>query len=158
MENNSENTLGTIRNNDIYEFIEEVIQGIEMKLYNQLNEENKLDIIKNSEIMYMGINYLEIYLNIINKSLLEKTDPLICQKIDKISNIYSLENKYILNIITNMLMKSYPKFTRSKLNPESKEAYLNSVNEILKLMRKYIEYIFESDMNKLMQAFNKTDC
>jgi hypothetical protein len=157
---NTNNTL--INNNqkdliqeELFTFINEIITGIELKIYNQLTEQNKLSQIQTSEIMFMGMNYLEVYLSVICKGLLEKTDPLICEKISTFSSAYSIEDKFMLNIITNTIMKAYPKFTRSKLCPDSKEIYLTSIQDILTTMSKYIRFIFNSDMDKLLKACNK---
>jgi hypothetical protein len=140
---------------EIIQFVNEIITGIELKIYNQLVEQDKLDIIKTSDIMFMGMNYLEIYLNIIYKGLIEKTDVFICEKISNFSDIYKIEGKFILNVLSNIIMKTYPKFPRSKLISNSKEEYINSIHEILEIMRKYICYTFESDMEKLLKVYNK---
>jgi hypothetical protein len=152
--NNPYENEPTLKNDEILTFMNEVITGIELKIYNQLIEDEKLSMITTTDVMYMGINYLEIYLSVIYKGLIEHTDPLICEKISSFSKSYGIEDKFMLNIITNTLMKSYPKFPRSKLSTESKDAYLTSVQDILTTMSKYVRFAFTSDMEKLLKVYN----
>lgn len=64
---------------------------------------------------------------------------------------------YALNILTNVIMKCYPMFLRSKLNLEDQEKYIDSVRSISAIMRNYMLKIFEIDLEKFNSNKNKKD-
>jgi hypothetical protein len=142
----------------IYYFIEEVFIGIETKVYQMTTEkEGFKDKLNTREGMLYGMNLLEFYLNTLYKTLVEKSDDFIMKKFEHMGQILEMHPVYALNIITNVIMKCYPLFTRSKLNLEDKDKYIDSVKSITGLMRKYILKTFEEDLEKFNLHKNNKD-
>jgi len=136
----------------IFQFIQDVIIGIEKKIYSTPNVKDKLT--KRDSMMY-GINYLEFYLDQLYKNLVERNDEFMCNKFTELGNILNLHPVYTLNIISNVIMKSYPLLTRSKLNTINECEYLDSVIDITNCMKKYILTLFNIDFKKLIEEKNK---
>ncbi len=132
----------------IFAFIQDVMIGIELRIWDQL--ENTRERIKTPEAMYLGVSMIEFYLTNVHKSLLEKSDELIIETFNKFSEFIPLEQKYILNLLTNTINRAYAKLPRSKLITESKDEFLKSLKEVMLLMKKYILYCFNEDLKKLI--------
>jgi hypothetical protein len=153
MDNNISDNIKSDDINILIEFIEDVFMGIEIKIYENLINKNK-EQIKSSDAKLMGINMLEFYLSQITKSLAsekqEEDFDIIKEKFDKFSEILSLDKMVILNLITNVIMKSYTKLPRSKLVvSEDIDEYKNSLKDIFVLMRKYITFCIEEYINEI---------
>jgi hypothetical protein len=156
--NNSKPQIALSTQDTVYNFIEEVFIGIETKVYQITSQkEDFKDKLKTKDGMLYGINFLEFYLNTLYKSLVEKSDDFIYKKFEDIGQILEMHPVYALNILTNVIMKCYPMFTRSKLNLEDKEKYIDSVRIICGIMRKYMLKIFEEDLEKFNLHKNNKD-
>jgi hypothetical protein len=153
----------------VFEFIQDVLYGIETKVFlmicepkadkdivTELQEQNNIEIsdLKTQKAMYYGMNLLEYYLNGLYKSLVDKSDPFMCDKFEEIGKLIDFHPVYALNIITNVIMKIYPLCPRSKLVLDSKEKYLESVKETLLIMKKYTLKIFNEDLKNLLAQKN----
>jgi hypothetical protein len=154
----------------VFELIENVLYGIETKVFSIITEptsgekdiaselqvKNKTDItdLKTQKAMYYGTNLLEYYLNGVYKSLVDKSDPFMCDKFAEIGKLINIHPVYALNIISNVIMKVYPLCPRSKFVLENKEKYLDSVKQTLLIMKKYTLKIFNEDLKKLSEQKN----
>jgi hypothetical protein len=136
----------------IFNFIKDIFIGIEMKIFAMIDDKKEFkEKITTSEAMHIGVSLIEYYLNQLYRKLLEKDDELIVNKFNEFTNILNDNPVIILNLISNVIMKCYPLFPRSKLNIENLEKYILSVNENTDKMKKYIITMFNGDLNKLKE-------
>lgn len=150
MEGDNINTNTSEIDTALYGFIEDVFIGIETKVYSTLKEKENFNTqIISNEGMLLGINLLEYYLNQVYKSLVDKDDDLITSKFKIYSDLINNTPVYTLNLFTNIIMKSYPKLPRSKLNIENETKYIESVKETAEIMKKYMLHTFHQDLDKL---------
>jgi len=140
----------------IFEFIENVILGIELKIwdkYNDSNDENhkeEIDIkIKSTEAKYISNSMMEYYLNQTYKNLVEKADDCVNDCLKDFQEKMNLKNFTCLNIISNVIMNCYTKLPRSKLNVENKEKYKESIFDICNLMKKFIIFDFRLKLKEI---------
>jgi len=135
----------------MFEFIEDVFIGIEKKVFSMSVEKPEIkDKLTNKEGMLLGMNLLEFYLNQVYKQLVEKTDELITNKFEEFGTSLKLHPVYTLNVITNLIMRIYPLFTRSKLVLDDELKYIESVKGVTKTMRKYISCSLNDEFQKLI--------
>lgn len=155
---NSKTQIPISTQDTVYNFIEEVFIGIETKVYQMTSQKVDFkDKLSTKEGMLYGVNFLEFYLNSLYKILVEKSDDFIIKKFEEIGQILEMHPVYALNILTNVIMKCYPMFSRSKLNLEDQEKYIDSVRRISAIMRNYMLKIFEEDLEKFNSNKNKKD-
>ena len=147
----------------VYEFIQEVFLGIETKVFGMISGEDSKDLstemqnsnnsdlndLKTQKAMLYGANLLEFYLNELYKNLVDKSDDFIYKKFEDLGQLVEIHPVYVLNVITNVIMKAYPLCPRSKLVIESKEKYIDSVKEIVLVMKKYMMTLFNEDLKVL---------
>lgn len=146
----------------IFDFIENIITGMEIKVYDKFNEKNEsidksesLEKLKSSEAIYVSSSMMEYYLNQMYKNLVEKiNDDYMNQNLKELAEESGLKTFSCLNIITNVIMNCYTKLPRSKLELENKDKYIGSVNSICKLMKKFIIYDFRTRLREFQKQKN----
>lgn len=152
MDNNQTSTTDDL----IFLFIEEVFLGIEKKNYSTLKDkENYDELLKTRNGMFVGMNFLEVYLDQLYKILVNKEDEFILQKFHEIGDKLDLNPVLSLNLVSNVIMRVYPLFTRSKLNTLNETVYLESVKDVTCIMKKYIVKLFNDDLKKLNEEKQK---
>ena len=155
----------------IFDFIENIIIGIEQQVFENFKEKykeiNKSEIdekMKSQEALYLSNNMMEFYVNQMYKNLVEKTDDCMNESLKVFEEKLKISNFTCLNIISNVIMNSYTKLPRSKLNTENVENYILSVKSITTLMKKFIIFDFRLRYNELlvkskeMENQDKEDC
>ena len=119
---------------------------------------------KSQEALYLSNNMMEFYVNQMYKNLVEKTDDCMNESLKVFEEKLKISNFTCLNIISNVIMNSYTKLPRSKLNTENVENYILSVKSITTLMKKFIIFDFRLRYNELlvkskeMENQDKEDC
>ena len=159
--NSNENMNGNLSmliEDQIFHFIGDVVLGIEKKNYSTLREKENFDeLLKTRNGMFVGMNFLEIYLDTLYKKLVNKDDEFISDTFAEFGEKMKLNPVFSLNLIANVIMRVYPLFTRSKLNTENESVYLESVKNVTGTMKAYIVKIFNEDFNKLNEERKKND-
>ncbi len=162
LKNNFSDELTELENS-VFEFIENLILGIELKVWDKFNESNngsnKDEIdkkIKSAEALYVSNGMMEYYLNQTYKNLVEKSDDCINTTLNNFQEKMNMNNFTILNIISNVIMNSYSKLPRSKLNVEDKEKFKESVLSVNKLMKKFIVFDFRNKFKEVQEKLKNT--
>ena len=138
---------------EAFSFINEVIIGIEREVYTKSLENNDIKKgLKDTNGMLIGNRFLEYYLIQVYKQLSEKTDDIIVEKFNKLGTLCDEKPIFMLNLISNVLNKVYPMMPRSKLDPENKDKYTQSVIANLMLMKNYIMKDLEDYLKKVKEA------
>lgn len=142
----------------VFDFIENIILGIELKVWDKFNEDNKdkekteIDQkLKSSEAMYVSNSMMEYYLNQTYKNLVDKADDCVNDFLNAFEEKMNLTNFTCLNIISNVIMNSYTKLPRSKLNVEDRDKFKESILDVCKLMKKFIIFDFRMKLKEVRE-------
>lgn len=143
---------------EAFNFIKEVFIGIEREIYKR-SEENKLlqKKLKEMDSMLLGVRLIEFYLNNVSIQLLDRHDPYIIEIFEHYGKVCKEEPKFMLNIVSNVINKTYPMFQRSKLDVSNQYKYIDSVKENVDLMKKFICTLLKEMLEKLKTAKKKAN-
>ena len=154
-----ESVNSTIRFNkeNLKSLITNILFSVELAYYKfTLNENNHLLKIYNSiHAVPYAHKQLESYLLNIIKSIQNETidSQLYCLIQSTVNNFNRkneenrskfIEDKNLINVITNISSQLYQKLPRSKLSITNEEEMIKSLNEVFNLMDKYMDYLIEN--------------
>lgn len=176
MENNNElkaKVEDYFNTKNLKDLILNIILSLELSIFNENPTENKGKIMNKNEISYFPIAFkrLEVYFLSLTKSIQDETvekDFYCILQSTVVNNNIKEEGKEclikdinLINFIVNLTSHIYEKLPRSKLNFESKEKLVSSINSIFELMDKYVSTLIISDgclfISKLRSLKNKNE-
>ena len=135
---------------EIFDYVTEVIVGIETKLYKVSEDQKEFrEKLKTKDGMAVGSNTLENYLNQVYRGLVDKNDEFVLSQFQQFAKHSKVNPVFILNIISCSIMNTYPKFNRSKLNTFDFDTYIESVRNNISTMKKYYVSLIDKDFKKL---------
>ena len=145
------------QNNDwteeAFSFINEVVFGIEREVYKKGQENSEIKAkLKETGGMLIGSRLLEFYLTQVYRQLVEKTNDIILAKFIKMGNCCDEKPIFMLNLVSNVITKTYPMMPRSKLDIEDENKYSQSVLAILLIMKNFIISDLKDYLKKLKEA------
>lgn len=138
---------------EAFTFIKDIFVGIEREVFKK-SEENKIlqAKLKEMDSMLLGVRLIECYLTNVYKQLLDRQDQYIVETFEHYGNVCKEEPKFMLNLISNVINKTYPMFQRSKLDVSNQYKYLDSVRSNVDIMKKFICTLLKELLEKLKKA------
>jgi hypothetical protein len=140
--------------NEVFNYVSEVLIGIETKLF-KLSEENK-DLkakLNNPDGMIIASNTLENYLNHVYRGLIDKNDEFVLDQFKRFEKYTDLNSVYLLNLISVNAMNVYQRMKRTDLKSDfDLEAYIESVRKNVEVMRKFYIVMFDNNLKKLKET------
>lgn len=140
--------------NEVFDFLKEVIIGVETKIFKSCEEKTELrEKLTSSDGMAIASNTLETYLNQVYRGLVEKNDEFLLKEFQRFDKHTSINKVNLLNLISVTAMNVYPKMKRTNLvSDKDVENYISSVRPNVEVMRKYYIFLFDKDYSKCVNS------